>query len=93
MFQIECPYCGLREQTEFSCHGQAHIARPEHPDQITDQQWGEYIFFRDNPKGNHYERWVHTHGCRKWFNVARNTITDKITASYKVGDPKPTFQE
>jgi heterotetrameric sarcosine oxidase delta subunit len=89
MFIIKCPWCGERDQTEYTCHGEAHIARPEQPDQLSEEAWGDYVFFRTNTKGVHYERWVHTHGCRRWFNVARNTVTDHIYASYKPGDPKP----
>ena len=92
MLIIECPWCGDRDQTEFSCHGEAHIARPEQPDQLSEEEWGDYVFFRSNAKGVHYERWVHTHGCRRWFNVARNTITDHIYASYKPGDPRPDVE-
>lgn len=93
MFIINCPYCGKRDQTEFSCHGEAHIARPANTEQLSDEEWGDYVFFRQNPKGMHYERWVHAHGCRRWFNVLRNTITDEIFASYKVGEEKPTLME
>jgi heterotetrameric sarcosine oxidase delta subunit len=25
------------------------------------------------------ERWVHTAGCRRWFNLVRDTVTDEIT--------------
>ena len=28
MMLIECPFCGPRDETEFSCGGEAHIARP-----------------------------------------------------------------
>jgi len=89
MFLIECPYCGERDQTEFSCHGEAHIARPSNSTELTDEQWGDYVFFRTNPKGMHVERWVHTHGCRRWFNAMRNTVTEEFIATYKVGDPRP----
>jgi len=89
MFIINCPYCGERDQTEFSCHGEAHIARPVDTENLTDDQWGEYVFFRQNPKGMHYERWVHAHGCRRWFNALRNTVTDEIFATYKVGEERP----
>ena len=92
MFIIKCPWCGERDQTEYTCHGEAHIARPEQPDQLSEEAWGDYVFFRTNTKGVHYERWVHTHGCRRWFNVARNTVTDHIYASYKPGDPKPDVE-
>lgn len=92
MFIIECPWCGKRDQTEFTAHGEAHIARPENPAQLSEDQWGNYVFFRSNIKGNHYERWVHTHGCRRWFNVVRNTLTDQIHHSYKPGDPRPEIE-
>ena len=44
MFVIKCPYCGERDQTEFSCHGESHIARPENPNEVSDKEWGEYLF-------------------------------------------------
>ncbi len=31
MLQIECPWCGKRDQTEFSYGGEAHIDRPAQP--------------------------------------------------------------
>ena len=89
MFTIECPWCGTRDQSEFTCHGEAHIARPLDTEKLSDEEWGDYVFFRKNPKGTHSERWVHAFGCRRWFNAVRNTATDRITATYKPGDKKP----
>ena len=43
---------------------------------------------RKNPKGEHLERWV-CNGCRRWFNVQRDTATDTITAVYKMGEKPP----
>ena len=91
MFLIKCPYCGERDMIEFTHGGEAHIARPKHPKKISDVQWGEYIFFRKSEKGIHYERWVHTHGCRRWFNAVRNTVTDEFLCFYKSGDTPPDF--
>ena len=51
MLLIKCPYCGEREQTEFSYHGEAHIARPENPQSLTDEQWADYVFFAQESKG------------------------------------------
>ncbi len=90
MLQIPCPYCGPRDETEFSFGGQSHIARPD--ESVDDETWGEYLFFRDNPKGIHYERWCHTYGCNQWFNVARNTVTHEIKAVYGMLDPKPQVE-
>jgi heterotetrameric sarcosine oxidase delta subunit len=36
-----------------------------------------------------YERWAHTHGCRRWFNVARETVGDRILAVYRMGEKPP----
>ena len=44
---------------------------------------------RANPKGVIAERWNHQAGCRRWFNMLRNTATDDILAVYKVGEPQP----
>ena len=89
MILINCPYCGERDQSEFSSGGEAHVARPENSENLSDKEWGEYVFFRANPKGIIYERWVHSHGCRKWFNVVRDTSNDKIHAVYKMGERPP----
>ena len=62
---IECPWCGPREETEFHYGGQAHVAYPEGPAALTDEQWAHYVFFRANPKGKFAERWVHSAGCRR----------------------------
>ena len=51
------------------------------------------MFYRANPKGIYYERWVHTHGCKKWFNAVRNTSTDEILKVYKMGETPPPLKE
>ena len=89
MFIIECPFCGEREETEFSYGHEAHIKRPENPEKLSDPEWADYLFMRKNPKGPHLERWVHTAGCRRWFNVARNTHTNENLAVYKMGEQPP----
>jgi sarcosine oxidase, subunit delta len=86
MLLISCPWCGPREETEFRYGGQAHVAYPERPLERDDATWAEYLFVRDNPKGPFAERWVHTAGCRRWFNVVRDTVTDEIHAVYRMGE-------
>ena len=85
MLLIDCPWCGKRDETEFSYGGEAHIARPPDPDKISDEAWADYVFLRINPKGVHRELWFHTHGCRRWFNVARHTVTQQIVTVYEIG--------
>lgn len=89
MLLIECPWCGTRDQSEFSCGGEAHIVRPLDPYTQTDEQWADYLFKRTNPKGLHKEMWCHSSGCRRWFNAVRDTVTYQISAIYKVGETAP----
>jgi heterotetrameric sarcosine oxidase delta subunit len=89
MLLISCPYCGPRSLREFSYGGEAHIARPKQPEAQSDDAWAEYLFMRTNPKGLHLERWCHSHGCRRWFNAARHTVSDQILATYPMGSPPP----
>ena len=85
MLIINCPCCGPREESEFACGGEAHIARPLAENSINDAEFAEYLFLRDNPKGLFLERWRHTAGCRRWFNVARDTVTHEIIEVYPMG--------
>ena len=78
MLLIDCPFCGPRAEIEFSCGGEAHIARPVNTEAISDAEWADYLFMRKNPKGAFAERWVHTHGCRRWFSLTRDTVTNEI---------------
>jgi len=86
MLMIECPYCGPRAEIEFSYGGEAHIKRPQTPDELTDAQWADYLFMRENPQGLYKERWVHTHGCRRWFNAQRDTVTYEVKRTYKMDE-------
>ena len=85
MMLIDCPFCGLRDEIEFSCGGEAHISRPLAENEIGDSDFADYMFMRDNPKGLFLERWRHSAGCRKWFNMARDTTSHKIVEIYPIG--------
>ncbi len=89
MLLIDCPWCGPRDEVEFSYGGEAHIVRPADPEALSDEEWADYLFFRKNIKGLQSEQWCHTHGCRRWFNVQRDTVTYKIHSVYRMGEPAP----
>jgi sarcosine oxidase, subunit delta len=93
MLLINCPYCGERPELEFHYGGEAHIARPSDPAALSDELWTQYLYVRSNSKGVHAERWRHVHGCGRFFNALRNTVTDKFIATYKVGEPRPSAPE
>lgn len=90
MLMILCPYCKVnRAEIEFRNVGAAHIARPNDPEATTDSQWGAFLYLRDNPKGRIAERWLHIHGCGRYFNAIRDTVSDGFVATYKSGEPRP----
>ena len=89
MLIIACPYCGPRPEIEFKNGGEAHVARAPDPSAVDDAAWAEFLYVRTNPKGLHVERWRHTHGCARFFNAVRHTVTDRILATYRIGDPRP----
>ena len=86
MLLIPCPWCGPRPEIEFRHGGEAHIARPSDPSALSDSDWALFLYARTNPKGSHRERWRHIHGCGRFFNAVRDTVTDRIAAVYKPGE-------
>jgi sarcosine oxidase subunit delta len=90
MLLIHCPYCEeARPELEFRAAGEAHIARPTDIAAESDEDFEKFFFIRSNPKGIIYERWRHIHGCARFFNAARDTVTDKFVTTYKAGEAKP----
>ncbi|MFO6429915.1 sarcosine oxidase subunit delta [Erythrobacter sp. W302b] len=87
MLLIACPHCGPRDEAEFTCGGESHIQRPDLT--VGADEWAEYLFQRRNPAGVTFERWRHTYGCERWFNVARCTFSHEIKAVYAMTDTKP----
>ena len=92
MLLIECPWCGQRDESEFSYAGEAHIARPLETEKLSDEAWADYLFMRKNPKGLHREQWLHAAGCRRYFNLERDTATYRISGSYKIGEKSPSSE-
>ena len=48
---IECPWCGPREEVEFHYGGQAHVTYPPNAAELSDEEWAQYLFVRDNTRG------------------------------------------
>lgn len=89
MLLITCPWCGTRPENEFHYGGEAHIARPRDPSTHDDMAWAEFLYMRTNPKGRHAERWRHIHGCGRFFNCLRDTVSDRVLATYKPDESPP----
>ncbi len=77
MLRIDCPICGLRDETEFTYGGDAAVKRPA-MDETDPQVWHDYVFIRDNPRGSHREYWHHVQGCRQWLVLDRDTVTHEF---------------
>ena len=89
MLLISCPWCGDRAETEFSYGGEAGITRPSDPDALSDDEWADYLFNRKNRRGMYKELWNHSQGCRRWFEVERDTVTYSIKRCYELGVTEP----
>ncbi|MCF8466416.1 MAG: sarcosine oxidase subunit delta [Sneathiella sp.] len=79
MLRIDCPFCGLRDETEFTYGGDASRTRPP-LDETRAEVWNDYVYQRPNPKGLHSEYWFHQHGCRSWLKITRDMVSHEITA-------------
>ena len=90
MLLIKCPYCDdALPELEFAYAGEAHIARPADPSKLSDEEWRDFLFIRSNPRGLHAERWRHIHGCGRFFNALRDTVSDRFLTTYPAGQPRP----
>lgn len=89
MLLISCPFCGERPELEFRYGGEAHVARPAADAGLDDDAVAAALFLRDNTRGLHAERWRHIHGCGRFFNCLRDTVSDRILATYRSGEPRP----
>lgn len=89
MLLIHCPWCGARDESEFSYGGEADIVRSPDPDAVDDAAWADYVFMRSNTRGLHREQWVHAHGCRRWFKAERDTVSYDIVATWPMNEERP----
>ena len=88
MLILTCPYCGVAaDETELAPGGEAHVRR--HGPGSSDEEFEKYQFVRENPKGVHFERWRHSHGCGKWFHAARHTVTLEVFGTYPAQTTEP----
>lgn len=94
MLKIHCPYCEQDlPETEFHGEGEAHIERPSNMADISDEAFEKFFFIRENQKGVIFERWRHLHGCGRFFNAVRHSVSDKFIKTYKAGEKKPKLTQ
>ena len=76
MIRIPCPYCGVRDHSEFSYGGDGSIIYPSLDAPV--EQWHDAVFQRENICGVQTETWQHVNGCRMWLRIERDTLTHEI---------------
>ena len=76
MIQIDCPWCGRRDEVEFSYRGDATVQRPSAD--APAHAFFDYVHHRKNPRGWHLEWWHHNSGCRQFLKVLRHTMTHEV---------------
>jgi len=79
MLRIPCPFCGLRDHTEFVYEGDASVTYPALD--ASEAEWVEAVYLRENPRGPHLEMWHHIQGCRAFIIVERDTLTHEIKSA------------
>ncbi|NCF52258.1 sarcosine oxidase subunit delta [Gammaproteobacteria bacterium] len=78
MIQIDCPYCGKRNEDEFVYGGDTGHRRPEDPAGLSDAEWCEYIYSVPNTRGWANETWWHVRGCNRWITIQRNAESNEV---------------
>ena len=86
MLLIRCPWCGPATRSSSATAARPRSAYPADPEALADEEWADYLFMRDNPKGPFRERWIHAAGCRRWFKALRDTSTHRVIATYPIGE-------
>lgn len=76
--RIPCPFCGVRDLSEFSYFGALRSPRPDPQAPDAGSRFVDWVHLRENPAGEHQEYWYHGFGCRGWLIVTRDTRTHEI---------------
>ena len=81
---LDCPLNGPRNIAEFAHLGEVKVMPA--PTAGT-AEWADFVFLERNPAGRVLEWWLHV-ATNYVFIVDRDTRTDEILATYRVGDPR-----
>ncbi len=80
MQHFPCPFCGVRDETEFHFVVEAGKPRPEPAKDVSDDQWATYLHLGKAHRGKAKEIWLHQ-TCGLYFLMNRNTVTREIISS------------
>lgn len=80
MQRFPCPFCGLRDETEFHFAVEAGHPRPEPAAEVSDGDWAAYLYENGAARGASREVWLHL-TCGEYFLMTRDTVTREVTGS------------
>lgn len=80
---MNCPLNGPRNISEFACFGE--VTDMPNPNELSDEQWADFIWMSNNTAGVIREWWCHT-ATSYWFIAERNTVTDEILKTYPANE-------
>lgn len=81
---LECPLNGPRNISEFACLGEVKAPPASNAGTAV---WVDYVFLERNAAGPIREWWIHV-ATNYIFIVDRDTRSDEILATYRIGDPR-----
>lgn len=80
---MPCPLNGPRNISEFVYGGD--VRQMPKPNDCTDKEWAEYVFYSDNRGGVVSEWWLHA-PSGYWFIAERHTVSDEIIRTYDASE-------
>ena len=76
---MTCPMNGPRNISEFVYGGE--VQEMPDPNNCSDREWAEYVFYSDNAIQVVREWWMHS-ASSYWFIAERHTASDEILKTY-----------
>ncbi len=84
MLIVPCPHCGPRNASDLRYVGEAR-SRPD-PGAADPIEWRTYLYIESNPAGVLRETWYCASGCRRFFVLERDTVSNEFRPSPLPGD-------
>ncbi len=84
MLLVPCPNCGPRNASDMRYVGEAR-PRPD-PNGAGPAEWRDYLYTRANPAGPLRETWYCATGCRRYFVLERDTVSNQFADPPLPGD-------
>jgi sarcosine oxidase subunit delta len=91
MLRLTCPVCGIEaDESWFHPGGEAGLRRVVAEGvEAGGEALADYLYMRQSPRGRSHELWLCRHGCGKWFEAVRDSVTQEIVEISRLGGAAP----